>query len=447
MNTGSDRYRCAVRGRSFRSFFSFFFLSPATREGEKGEDMRSAAPVLANRRCLASVTAVARPGRRPQGARRALFRPRAAPVSCGRTAVGGRGVGAVARGQCRRHAPGVRSPRSYGFQRKPIGGAPALEPLASSRPGGFATGSSGDSTMTDTRARTADTAANTVGASGTDADDEECSAAFATAEDQLDTLLAAFRTGEVEGAVEKTLLEPAAGDERPIDSWSLSNRLLCYLAGTQDARGYRQWQEVGRHVEEGASAIRILVPKTVTVEEEVEREDGTVATEERERCVGFYAAPVFRVEDTAGEPLPDPDYRPPALPPLADVADAMGVAIQYDAARGKGAYGSFDPDADEITLFTHDEQTFWHELAHAAHHRVSDGLERGQDPEQEAVAELAAAVLARLYGASNDGHSFDYLAHYAERDGAGDVYRLCLSVIGEVEEVLRYILEQVPEGR
>lgn len=149
---------------------------------------------------------------------------------------------------------------------------------------------------------------------------------------------------------------------------------------------------------------------------------------------------MFRVEDTEGEPLPDPEYAPPKLPPLVEVAEAMGVEVSYDAARGTGAYGSFDPGTEEITLFTHDEQTFWHELAHAAHHRVSDGLAPGQDPDQEAVAELSAAVLARLYGAANEGYSFDYLQHYAARDGAEDVYRLCLSVLGEVEDVLTYIL-------
>jgi hypothetical protein len=266
-------------------------------------------------------------------------------------------------------------------------------------------------------------------------------AAFAKAEEQLAALVEAFRSGEVADAVEKSLLEPVDGDERPIDSWSLSNRLLCFMAGTRDARGYRQWQEAGRHVEEGAEAIRILVPRTVVVEEEVEQADGTVETEEVERCVGFHAAPVFRVEDTEGEPLPDPEYTPPELPPLVEVAEAMGVEVSYDADRGRGAYGSFDPGMDEITLFTHDEQTFWHELAHAAHHRVSDGLERGQDPEQEAVAELSAAVLARLYGAANEGYSFDYLQHYAAQDGAEDVYGLCLSVVGEVEDVLEYILD------
>lgn len=71
---------------------------------------------------------------------------------------------------------------------------------------------------------------------------------------------------------------------------------------------------------------------------------------------------------------------------------------------------------------------------------MRDGLEPGQDPRQEAVAELSAAVLVQLYGAANEGYSYDYLEHYARREGTEDVYRLCLSVIGEVEAVLDVLL-------
>ncbi len=39
---------------------------------------------------------------------------------------------------------------------------------------------------------------------------------------------------------------------RPSSKWSLRNRLLMLSAGTSDARGYRQWREVGRHVRAGS---------------------------------------------------------------------------------------------------------------------------------------------------------------------------------------------------
>jgi hypothetical protein len=37
----------------------------------------------------------------------------------------------------------------------------------------------------------------------------------------------------------------------PASRWSLINRTLMFFAGTNDARGFRQWQEVGRHVKKG----------------------------------------------------------------------------------------------------------------------------------------------------------------------------------------------------
>lgn len=268
--------------------------------------------------------------------------------------------------------------------------------------------------------------------------------AFSKAEEQLTSLVEAFRTGDVEEAVGKTLLVPEDGDVRPIDSWSLSNRAMCYVAGTEDARGFRQWKEVDRYVKKGARAIRILVPKISKVEEKVERVVGgevVTETEEVEKVVGFYAAPVFRLEDTEGEPLPEYDYSPPELPPLYGVAEEMGLDVSYDASRTGKRYGSFRPGRREIALFTHNHQTFWHEMAHAAHAEVTGGLEPGQHPEQEAVAELSAAVLARMYGAPNDGYSHDYLERYAGDHEARDAYGLCLSVLSDVEKVLEYLLD------
>jgi len=268
--------------------------------------------------------------------------------------------------------------------------------------------------------------------------------AFEKAEAQLEDLLESFETGDIEAAVEKTLLSPAEGDERPIDSWSFSNKLLCFVAGTEDARGYQQWQEVDRHVEEGATAIRILVPQIVTEEVEVETDDGGTETEEEEKLVGYSAAPVFRFEDTEGEPLPDVDYEPPEMPELVDVAEGMGYEVEWDASRSKQAFGSFSPSDEAITLHTHADTTFYHELAHAVHHEITAGIDAGQDPHQEAVAELSGAVLASLYGEANEGYTYEYLARYAEETDE-DVYGLCLSVISDVEAVLRYVLAVAEE--
>jgi hypothetical protein len=82
--------------------------------------------------------------------------------------------------------------------------------------------------MTETRAESAATHATTVNNA-----DNELPEAFAKAETQLDALLDAFRTCDMEDAVKKTLLTPEKGNARPIDSWSLSDGMLCYLGGDQ----------------------------------------------------------------------------------------------------------------------------------------------------------------------------------------------------------------------
>lgn len=118
--------------------------------------------------------------------------------------------------------------------------------------------------------------------------------------------------------------------------------------------------------------------------------------------------------------------------PLLDVVQAWGIRVDYAAIRS-AYYGSYSPDRKEIVLCTHDEQTFFHELAHAAHEQVLGALKRGQDWKQEIVAELTAATLMHLFGKRpNDGWSYRYISEYAEK-AEKDVYRACLTVLADVE--------------
>ena len=38
------------------------------------------------------------------------------------------------------------------------------------------------------------------------------------------------------------------GFDIPMRSWSILNQFICFLSGTHDARGYRQWKKVERYV-------------------------------------------------------------------------------------------------------------------------------------------------------------------------------------------------------
>src|SRR5207248_5250966 len=82
------------------------------------------------------------------------------------------------------------------------------------------------------------------------------------AEQALADVLELFEDPErLPAAIATTLILRQTSDA-PMTGWSLCNQLLVLLAGTTDARGYRQWEEAGRHVKQGSKAIRILAPRT-----------------------------------------------------------------------------------------------------------------------------------------------------------------------------------------
>jgi len=254
--------------------------------------------------------------------------------------------------------------------------------------------------------------------------------------DATSRLLALWESGEMPAAIATLTIRRQAG-ERPSDSWSLGNRLLVLMADTEDARGFRQWEQAGRHVVKGARAIYILGPIARKVHDE---DPATGEPTERTIIRGFKAIPVFRLEDTEGEALQVPDYAPPVLPPLAEVATAWGIKVAYCPDRGGGYYGAYSPTAEHIELVTHAEMTFFHELAHAAHRRLGRLTSAGQDPRQEIVAETSAAALCLMYGLQGYvAPAAQYVAGYADV-GADDAARGALKHLGEIEAVLELIL-------
>jgi len=251
----------------------------------------------------------------------------------------------------------------------------------------------------------------------------------------LNKLLSMFESGNLPPAVARTMIRRQAGDERPSDKWSMGNRLLMFLAGTEDARGFNQWQEVNRKVKKGAKAFHILAPLTKTKKVKVQdSETGEEREEERRVVIGFRFIPVFRLEDTEGEPLPRVNYAPPEPPPLFDVAAKMGVKVEYVPGDGS-CYGRFNPWAKHIELHTHDVKTYFHELAHAVHDTIRP-LVGGQDPAQEIVAETVACTLCEVYGYTGYAwHGWQYIRSYAGGEPQ-QALRFIMKVLADVEEVL-----------
>ena len=246
----------------------------------------------------------------------------------------------------------------------------------------------------------------------------------------LKSILACFESGDIPQAIAYSVFPIP---DIPSSRWSLLNRTLMYISSTMDARGFRQWKKVKRCVKKGSKALYILVPRMVRRE----NEEG----EEEEILAGFMARPVFRVENTEGEPL---DYQRIELPELPLIEKAQEWDISVKAIPGNyRCYGYFSHERKEIGLATREESVFFHELAHAAHQRVATDFNNTQYWKKEIVAELTAAVLCNMVGKTSRylGNNHQYISHYAKETNLTPV-RACLEVMGDVEKVLNLILEE-----
>ena len=254
----------------------------------------------------------------------------------------------------------------------------------------------------------------------------------------LAALVRMFQSGELPAAVNSTLIAKNRQD-RPMDSWSLSNQIIAiYFGRTTDARTYKDWQKVGRQVQRGAKAVWILAPVTRTITEE----DDNGQKSKRVIVVGFKGTPRFRIEDTDGDPVEYPDYTPPENPPLMGVAERLGVKVTYlPRSAGQDYRGAYMLHDNSIILGTHDVDTFFHELAHAAHASI-EKLKSGQNARQEIIAETVAAALCLHYGYEGYvAESFDYVSFY----GDGDPGKAVVKLLRDVQKVLDVILSE-PEA-
>jgi len=74
----------------------------------------------------------------------------------------------------------------------------------------------------------------------------------------LSLIIDKFKNGEIPEAVAYAMFPIP---DIPSAKWSLMNRTLMFLSGTQDGRGFKQWQKADRFVKKGSKAIYILVRK------------------------------------------------------------------------------------------------------------------------------------------------------------------------------------------
>ena len=260
------------------------------------------------------------------------------------------------------------------------------------------------------------------------------------AQEAAETILGAFQSGDLPGALAPIFIHRK--DDVPCRSWSWSNQLLAALSGHADARGYRQWQAVGRQVKKGEKSFPILAP---ICKKRTEKDPETGEKTERAFIVGFTSAAVFGLSQTEGDPLPPPD---PAITawveslPLLDVAEQWGLSIEAYNGRNGAALGRYRHGSG-IALGVKNLSTWAHEMCHAADDRLKHLQERGQHWRSETVAELGGAILLEILGhrlESDRGGCWEYVKAYADDAGIEPI-TACQRVLSRTCDAVALILD------
>ncbi len=231
-------------------------------------------------------------------------------------------------------------------------------------------------------------------------------------------------------------------DDVPCRKWSWHNQLITVLSGTTDARGIKQWNTAGRKIRAGSKALWILAPCLKSITEKNDAGDEA----KRQILYGFRSVPVFAVEDTEGEDLPQGDDQYDTWIqelPLVEVAERWGINVGSYSHAGNAPLGyyRYGQTGQAIMLGVENLSTWAHELIHAADHKL--GALKEAKWHREIVAELGGAILLECMGKQHDadlGGAYSYIEAYA-RDAGKDTVKACIEVLGRVCECVKLILD------
>ncbi len=265
---------------------------------------------------------------------------------------------------------------------------------------------------------------------------------YGRAQEAAERILNLFQSGDVPAALAPIFIQ--RHDDLPCRAWSWSNQILTALAGHDDARGFRQWEEVGRYVKKGERGFPIMVPMHAKREEQ---DSETGQTETRSFVVGFKHCIVFGYSQTDGEQLPGDAWARQFIDalPLVDVARRWGLSVQtYNGSKraplGKYSFG----ESKAIALGVENLSTWSHELMHAADDRLGSLTERGQHWRSETVAELGGAVLLSCLGLDKEadaGGCWEYVQAYA-RDAKIEPLTACQRVLKRTCDAVALVLTE-----
>lgn len=247
-------------------------------------------------------------------------------------------------------------------------------------------------------------------------------------------------------------------------NYSLNNSILIMIQrpNATMVKGFRQWQELGRNVNKGEKAIKILAPMFKKVEQEkidqvtgkpILDENGKPITEKREVLIGFKNVNVFDIEQTNGKELPSVrDFINRDLQDDKSISKLYHDFFQYiekntpysirEEFLNDGVGGYYRPATNEIVISTNinknDTQKFRvliHEFAHAKLHNKESEYQNIPRGHAEAQAESVAYIVSNYYGLDTNDVSVGYIATWAND------LKLARQALNEVQKVSSQIID------
>lgn len=254
----------------------------------------------------------------------------------------------------------------------------------------------------------------------------------------IQNLLEEFKTP---GSLHKISKSMFTGRQLPQDQWSTLNRLICVMNGGTDVRNYMGWKSIERYVKAG-EGFNIIAP--VMIQKSQTDTNGNPIMEngkpkKKSVLVGFKSTPVWDIKATSGKAVEYPEVE--KMPDFIgkDVAEKFGLTIQQGF-ENPNHYAFYSPGAKVIEMATPCQQTFFHELSHAADDKIS-GVKGGQDPVQEIVAEFSSAILMGMFGLiAGTKNSYDYIERYAKQMGKEPIDSV-IPLISRISKIIDLIME------
>ena len=241
--------------------------------------------------------------------------------------------------------------------------------------------------------------------------------------------------------------------------------------------GFRTWEKMGRHVNKGEKAIKIIAPMSVkkevlqpvtdekTGEIKTDSEGNPITEKKMVMAKAFQVANIFDVSQTSGAELPIPEINEltgdvDGYNNMIDaITNLLDVPVSYEKIKN-GAKGYYSPSEKKIVINEGMSElqtlkTLVHESMHRFLHDkdgclISEIEENKPTREQrETEAEAGAYVVLKHFDCDTSDYSFNYVCSWSNgkdmkvlKESLDTISKAADWMIDGIEEQLRLMAEE-----